>query len=94
MSEDKLRETGAEYRVQESRSEFAPLIDELYKEEVLEARKMSPEEKFLAGEELFKMACEVTLAGIRNENPGATEAECQQILEERLRLGEWLQRNP
>jgi hypothetical protein len=76
------------------RSELQPLIDELYREEVLEARKMSPEEKFLAGEELSSMACEITLAGNGSENPKATEAECLEILEDRLRLGEWLQRNP
>lgn len=94
MSEDALKETGPDYPKKPFRSEFAPLIDELYREEVLEARQMSAEEKFVAGQELFEMACEVTLAGIRNENPGATEAECQRILEDRLRLGEWLQRHP
>lgn len=95
MSEDALKETpGGHGPKQPSRSEFAPLIDELYREEVMEARKMSPEDKFLAGEELFRFACEVTLSGIRNQNPDATEAECQKILEDRLRLGDWLQRNP
>ena len=63
-------------------------------DEASQARAMSPEDKFLAGEELFRLACEVSLAGIRSQNPGATEAECQRMLEERLRLGEWLERNP
>jgi hypothetical protein len=95
VSDDGLKETpGGHGTKQPFRSEFAPLIDELYREEVLEARRMSAEDKFLAGEELFRFACEVTLAGIRNQSTGATEAECQRILEERLRLGEWLQRNP
>ena len=94
MSGDALKETAAPYRTGEFQSEFAPLIDALYREEVLDARKMSPEDKFLAGEELFRMACEVTLAGIRSENPGATEADCQRILQDRLRLGEWLERHP
>jgi hypothetical protein len=95
MSDDALKETpGGNDPKQPFRSEFAPLIDELYREEVLDARKMSPDDKFLAGEELFRLACEVTLAGIRDQNPAATEAECRRILEERLRLGEWLQRNP
>ena len=74
------------------RSEFQPLIDELYREEVLEARRMSPEEKFLAGEELFNMACKVTLAGIRNENPGFSEEECLRELERRLELAERMER--
>src|SRR5947208_10506898 len=87
MSDDKLNETAAKYTV-ESRSEFAPLIDELYKEEVLRARRMSPEEKFLAGEELFEYACSITLAGIRNQNPGFSEEDCRRELERRLELQE------
>ena len=94
MNGDELKDAPAKTGKQPFRSEFAPLIDELYKEEVLEARRMSPEEKFLLGEQLFNFACEVTLSGIRNENPNASEAECERILEERLKLGEWLQRNP
>lgn len=62
------------------------LADELYRERVLAARQMPPEDKFLAGEELFEYACSITLAGIRNENPRASEQECRQILEERLEL--------
>ncbi len=72
-------------------SEFAPLIDELYRESVLEARRMSPEEKFLLGEELFEYACSITLSGIRNQNPGFNEEECQQELQRRLDLAERLE---
>ena len=68
------------------RSEFQPLIDELYREEVLDARKMSPEDKFLAGEELFEYASSITLAGIRTQNPGFTEEDCRRELERRLEL--------
>ena len=94
MSEDKLKESAPAYQTKPFRSEFQPLIDQLYREEVLEARKMTPEEKFLAKKDLFRFACEITLAGIRSENPGATEEECMKILEDRLRLGEWLERHP
>ena len=66
--------------------EIQRLIDELYKEEVIEARKMSLEEKFFAGQSLFEAACRVTLAGIRNENPGASEERCLEILRQRLEL--------
>ena len=75
------------------RGEFAPLIDALYRETVLEARRMSPEEKFLFGEELFEYACSITLSGIRNQNPGFSDEECQQELQRRLDLVErmeWL----
>ena len=62
------------------------LIDELYREELIEARAMRPEDKVLAGQELFEAACRVTLAGIRNQNPNASEAESWEILRRRL---EW-----
>lgn len=90
MSADELKETAAPNRAEEFKSEFQPLIDELYREEVLEARAMPLEEKLLLGERLFKWACEITLAGIRNQNPGASEEECRRILRERIELGKSL----
>ena len=62
------------------------LIDELYREELREARAMAPAEKVRAGQQLFEAACRVTLAGIRNQNPGASEAQCLEILRQRLVL--------
>ena len=62
------------------------LIDELYREELREARAMTPEQKILAGQQLFESACEITLAGIRNQNLGASEEECLEILRGRLDL--------
>ena len=87
MSEDKLKETAIAYHAGEFKSEFQPLIDELYREEVLDARKMPIEEKLLLGERLFRWACEATLAGIRSQNPSAGEQECQRMLFERIELG-------
>ena len=60
------------------------LIDELYREELIEARAMSPAEKVLAGQQLFESACRITLAGIQNQNPEATEEQCREILRQRL----------
>jgi len=80
---DSLREEPAPYAPP---PETQRLIDELYKEEVLEARAMRPEEKVLAGQELFEAACRVTLAGIRNQFPGASEERCWEILRQRLVL--------
>ena len=68
------------------------LAAELYRERVLEARAMPPEEKLLAGEELFDYACAIALAGIRNQFPGASEKECLRILEERLDMRERMER--
>ena len=52
------------------------LIDELYREELREARETDPTDKILAGQRLFESACRITLAGIRHQNPGASEEEC------------------
>jgi len=46
-------------------------LKELCREDVLDARRLSPEEKFLAGPRLFDLACEFTKAGIRNQHPEA-----------------------
>lgn len=62
------------------------LMDELYREELREARAMAPEQKLLLGEELFAYACSITMAGIRNQFPEADEAEQRRILEQRLAL--------
>jgi hypothetical protein len=71
-----------------SEAQIQKLAKELYRERVVEARTMPPEEKLLAGEELFEYACAITLAGIRNQLPSASEEECLGILEKRLALRE------
>ena len=87
MSSSELKETSYPDPAIAYVSPYAPLIDELYREEVLDARRMPLEEKLILGERLFRWACAVTLAGIRNQNPEADEAECQRILRERIELG-------
>jgi len=75
-------------------NEFQPLIDELYRERILRARQMTPEEKFRAGPELFEAACEITLSGIAAQHPDTTPEQRLQILRERLALRarlEWLE---
>ena len=93
MTKDPFKRTAVSYDSRALRSEFAPLIDTLYRESVLEARRMSPEEKFLLGEELFEYACSITLAGIRNQNLEFSEEECQQELQRRLDLVERIERS-
>ena len=78
---DTLREQAPPYAPP---PETQRLIDELYREELREARAMPPAEKILAGQQLFEGACRITLAGIRNQNPGASEAQCREILRQRL----------
>jgi hypothetical protein len=53
------------------------------------AAEMSPADRFIAGARLFDVACRVTMAGIRKQHPGATDAEVLNILRERL---EWSRR--
>lgn len=91
MSDDELRETPVAYGAVNPRSEFAPLIQSLYREEVIEARKMSPEDKLILGERLFRWACAITLEGIRLQNPDASDEECQRMLRERIELGRKLE---
>lgn len=67
------------------------MAEDSYRTEVLSARKMSAEEKLLAGAQLFDYACGITLAGIRFQHPEASEERVQEILRERLA---WAERNP
>ena len=62
------------------------LIDALYRDRVLRARRTPPEEKLLDGTRLFEMACRVTMDGIRMQHPDADEAQIRQILAQRLAL--------
>ena len=80
---DSLREQPAPYAPPPATQR---LIDELFREELIEARAMSPEQKLLLGEELFAYACSITMAGIRNQFPDADETEQRRILERRLEL--------
>jgi hypothetical protein len=70
------------------------LIDDIYRERVLRARRTPIEQKVLAGAELFEFACRVTCDGIRHQNPGIDEAEVQRILRDRLALVRRLEHRP
>jgi hypothetical protein len=67
------------------------LIEQLYREEIEAAQKMTPQERFLAGARLFDYACSITMAGIRHEHPSADEREVLRILRERLDLARRLE---
>jgi hypothetical protein len=68
------------------------LGDQLYREQVLAARAMKPEEKLLAGPRLFDFACRVAMDGIRQQFPEADENRVREILAERVALGRRLER--
>ena len=65
--------------------------DQLYRDEVLAARTMTPEEKLLAGPQLFDFACRIALDGIRNQFPDVDDRRIRQILAERVELGRRLE---
>ena len=67
------------------------LVDELYRDKVRQARAMTQEQRFLAGPELFDLACEFTKAGIRMDHPDADETRVLEPLRERLVLAERLE---
>ena len=62
------------------------LGDQLYREEVLAARAMTPEQRLLAGPALFEFACRIADDGIRNQFPSTSEEEVAQRLNARLEL--------
>lgn len=67
------------------------LGDQLYREEVLAARRMKPEEKLLAGPQLFDFACRIAMDGIRHQFPDADEQRVREILAQRVALGRRLE---
>jgi hypothetical protein len=62
------------------------LIDDIYRERVLRARRTPLEQKLLAGPQLFDRACRLMEDGIRNEYPDADPQRVREILIERLNL--------
>jgi len=62
------------------------LIDEIFRDKVIQARKMSVEQKLWAGPELFEWSCQWALAGIRHQFPEVDDERARQMLEERLEL--------
>ncbi|MCW5553281.1 MAG: hypothetical protein KIS67_14115 [Verrucomicrobiae bacterium] len=89
---DALKDPPVTSRSEEYQSPYSSLADEIYRGKVLRARATSPEDKFLAGEELFEYACSITLAGIQSQNPEFTEDDCRRELKRRLKLRERMER--
>lgn len=62
------------------------LADAIFRDKVLAARAMSPEEKLLAGPRLFERSCRIMKEGIRHDFPDADEEQVDLILEKRLNI--------
>jgi len=67
-------------------SEFQALADKLYWQKVERARRIKPEDRMKAGPELFDYACTITLGALREQMPGADEAELLEALRARLAI--------
>jgi hypothetical protein len=65
--------------------------DDMYWEQVEQAREQALGEKLLVGIELFDLSCEFMRAGIRMQNPGADADRVEEILEQRLTLARRLE---
>ncbi len=68
--------------------------DDLFREEVLEARAMPEERKLALGLELFDRARALMLAGIRTQYPEADEDAVHEILVRRLQIARELESLP
>ena len=62
------------------------LIDEIYRERVRTARRMSPAARVLAGLEMFDLAIAIMADGVRARFPDADDRRVQAILREQLAL--------
>lgn len=72
-------------------NEFQALADTLYWEKVERARAMKPEDRMKAGAELFDYACSITLTALREQMPGASEAQLLAALRQRLAIKQRLE---
>lgn len=63
---------------------IAVVADLLFREEVLRARAMAPEDKLLEGPRLFERACRVMRDGIRHRHPDLDDAGVEALLCARL----------
>ena len=68
--------------------------DDISRDKLRAARRMSEEDRFLAGPRLFDYACRIALDGIRSQYPDATEQEVREILRQRLKLARRLEQQP
>jgi hypothetical protein len=69
----------------------AELIDELTREDIVQARNTPPSVKLRAGGDRFDDACRWMLAGIQREYPHITESAAMDELRRRLRMAEALE---
>lgn len=65
-------------------NELAVFIHQLSEDDLEQARRMTGSEKFRAGGDLFDDACRWTVAGIRAQHPGISDADALEELRRRV----------
>lgn len=67
------------------------LIDDIYRERVRRARRMTPGERLIAGPRLFDDVCAMVKAGIRGQFPEFSEEQVEQEFLRRLSIARRLE---
>jgi hypothetical protein len=60
------------------------LIEQLHREDIVDAKRMTIAQKLEAGGDLFDYACSITLSGIKAQYPGISQHEALEKLRHRL----------
>jgi hypothetical protein len=60
------------------------MLDDIRRERLARARRMSPEEKLVSGPRLFAVAVECMRAGIRLQYPEADQRRVQELVSQRI----------
>ena len=63
-----------------------PLMDQLYREEILHARKQTPQQRLRATFEITDFSLGIMRGGVRHQFPGASEEELLQLGRKRLAI--------
>ena len=74
--------------------EFQSSSDAVYRERVLRARKMTPEERMIEGVRLFESEQEAVWAGFSKTMPDASDAELVETVRRHFRLAREQERGP
>ena len=69
------------------------LIDDLRRDQIEQAQRMTEKQRLEAGGELFDYACRITSSGIRYDHPEWTDAQVLDELRRRIALAQRVEAN-
>ncbi len=75
-------------------TEIQPLADAIYRERVLRAREMTPEERMIEGVRMFEIEQEAVRAEFSKTMPGASDAELAEAVRHHFHLAREQERGP